>query len=112
MFALFTCVQHARVNGKSLPNYVGKNVFLVGTVKSANTVTTTDGIDVTCTLPPGEGDSMNTKFVHLVCTVSGNTEVSVTAIIPMDDAFDTVGYNDTVELMNNEKLDLKNVFAQ
>ncbi len=103
-------IQHARVNGRTLPNYVGKNVFLVGTMKSENMITTADGIDVTCILPPGE--VMSTKFVHLVCRVSGNTEVTVTAIIPMDDSFDLAGYNETVELMNNEKLGLKDVFAQ
>ena len=104
-------MQHARVNGKSLPNFVGKNVFLVGTVKSDKMITTTDGIDVICNLPPG--DSMNSsKFVHLVCAVTGNTEVSVTAIMPMDDEFDTEQYNEALELMNNAKFELQDVFVQ
>lgn len=104
-------MQHARVNGKSLPNFVGKNVFLVGTVKSDKMITTTDGIDVICNLPPG--DSMNSsKFVHLVCAVTGNTEVSVTAIMPMDDEFDTEQYNEAIELMNNAKFELQDVFVQ
>jgi hypothetical protein len=91
-------LQHARVNGKTLPNFVGKNVFLVGVKKSENVITTADGIDVTCNLPPGE--TMESEFVHLVCSVTGNTEVSVTSVINMDADFDMQGYNDCVELMS------------
>lgn len=105
------CFQHARVNGKSLPNFVGKSVLLVGAVKSDNMITTTDGMDVTCTLPPGES-IMGSKFVHLVCAVTGNTEVTVNLIMPMDDDFDTEGYNEAIELMNTQKFDLGGVFVQ
>jgi hypothetical protein len=95
---LLSMLQHARVNGKTLPNFVGKNVFLVGVKKSENVITTADGIDVTCNLPPGE--TMESEFVHLVCSVTGNTEVSVTSVINMDADFDMQGYNDCVELMS------------
>eukprot|EP01040_Poterioochromonas_malhamensis_P004982 gene4983-5343_t len=96
-----------RINGKLLGRYMNRVVFIVIDATSLRrdqygrmVAKTTDGIDVTVSLPAGE--VFESSYVHIEGKVNPNNLIEVISLQPMNNNFDVGNYNAAVDLMTGK----------